>query len=216
MTALHRAINRGVEEMIRLLLERGADIHKNNRSGYDAIQMAAIGGQTAIVSSLLDKQMNLDLKNEQATKALLVAIESGQAGVVRQVFDLEANITERECRAAILRIADKMKMDRYCTIVQIFLKRFPNVVALDYTKQTLLHEAVRCWTDHLLRMLLQNKPALEVQDSFGETALQIAAGKGKEATVKLLLDAGADINAKAPDLSYTALHKAAEAGNIVL
>jgi ankyrin repeat protein len=214
MTALHRALNSGVDEMIRLLLERGADVNIKDRNGYDAIQIAAMGGQTAIVSFLMDNERDLDLKFELATKTLQVAIENGQAEVVRRLFDLDVSITERECRAAILRIADRMDMDSYYTTVRILLERLPNVVAVDHTKETLLHEAVRCQTEHLLRMLLQNKPALEVPNSFGETALQIAAGKGKAVTVKLLLDAGADINAKTPDLNYTALHKAAEAGHI--
>jgi ankyrin repeat protein len=46
----------------------------------------------------------------------------------------------------------------------------------------------------LVKLLLQNKIALNAQDKWGQSALMIAAGRRDVFAVKLLIEAGASLN----------------------
>ena len=54
---------------------------------------------------------------------------------------------------------------------------------------------------------------VDVTDNIGQTALMAASRKGHKAMVKLLLDKGADVNAKTKMYGWTALKAAAMEGH---
>ena len=70
-----------------------------------------------------------------------------------------------------------------------------------------------------LRVLLENDPnLLAARDSDGSTALHCATWKGHQAVVKLLLEAGADVNAHNQNDHWgtTPLHAAAHANQAAI
>lgn len=60
---------------------------------------------------------------------------------------------------------------------------------------TMLVAAVMNGNAAVVRELLARKPNLEKKDSFGSTPLMYAAGAGNLEITKMLIDAGADVNA---------------------
>ena len=83
--ALCIAASRGHTNIVRLLLERGADVNLEiNNHGY-AIEDAAVGGHEEVVEMLLDRGANLD-------RALVSAAGSGQVRLVRHLLGKDVNL----------------------------------------------------------------------------------------------------------------------------
>ena len=79
---------------------------------------------------------------------------------------------------------------------------------------TAIHEAAHNGNINLVREILQTKPDPDIRDSFGGTALHAAMFQKNIEIVKLLIDAGYDVNAIGPSNGYTPLHDAVWANNV--
>ena len=74
------------------------------------------------------------------------------------------------------------------------IKRGMDVNTVDREGNTLLFQAVRRDIPELVDYLIRHRARLNVRNRNGETAVSIAAFKGNLSYVKLLVDAGADVN----------------------
>jgi len=79
-TALMSAAGGGTVEVVRLLLERGANVDQQNENGWTALMSAAFRGYADVISLLLAHGADAGLKNHEEDPALVVALEN-QAGV---------------------------------------------------------------------------------------------------------------------------------------
>ena len=70
-----------------------------------------------------------------------------------------------------------------------------------------------CGDTEAVREILATCPDKDVRDEFGDTALHVAMFQKNILVVKLLLDYGFDVNAKATKNGYTPLHNAVSANN---
>jgi uncharacterized protein len=77
---------------------------------------------------------------------------------------------------------------------------------------TALMNAINKNSVSTVQQLIQNGVNVDELDSNGDAPLVIAAYKGYNEIVKLLLEAGADVRAVDPGMKATALHAAAYAG----
>jgi ankyrin repeat protein len=123
-------------------------------------------------------------------------------------------ISDSAVRATLFNFADHMHLNGFSETAEILLHTLESIDARDEGGETILHQAAKNCSPHLIRVLLQLGANIEVRDSYGETALHIAAARGTVMAVGLLLDAGADTEAAIPVTKYTALDRAAEAGRL--
>ena len=85
------------------------------------------------------------------------------------------------------------------------IKRGMDVNTVDREGNTLLFQAVRRDIPELVDYLIRHRARLNVRNRNGDTAVSIAAFKGNLSYVKLLVDAGADVNLYGwPPLAYAA------------
>lgn len=84
LTPLHRAVESGQGEAIRLLLDHGAGIGKCDIYGNTALHNATLYGQSGAVSLLLDYGADISVPNSDGKTALQLALEEdeGQAADV--------------------------------------------------------------------------------------------------------------------------------------
>jgi len=69
--------------MVRLLLERGADINAKGNDGRTALYLAASGGHGPTVRLLLDRGADHKAKNKNGLTALDSAVLGGYAGTIQ-------------------------------------------------------------------------------------------------------------------------------------
>jgi len=202
-TPLLRAIQMEKVEMVRLLLEKGADA--NSRGGV-ALAMAADQGNMEMVRLLLDKGANPEGKDGFGGTALLKAVERGNIDVVKLLLDKGANT---EAKSGNGPTALHLAATRGDTeVVKLLLEKGANIDAGNGVAETALHGAAGSGRTAVVKLLLERGANTEARAQFGYTPLHVAAEEGHAEVAKQLMDSGAKLEAK-DDHGETPLHVAA-------
>ena len=197
---LFAAASRGDTAGVIAALDAGADPDFRNADGAAALHLAAEAGTDAIVSLLLDRGATIDLQrrghgnsalldavlhHEVDTAILLLARGADPALPARGRTPLSAvaqNGGERRLFVALLDHGALEKASAPRDVVHA------------------LHNASRSGRVDLVELLLERGvPADASWETLGWTALMLAALDGQPDTAQLLIDAGADVNARADD-----------------
>lgn len=90
---------RGNLEIVKLLVERGADVNDRNKSGWTPLMLAASEGHEPVVSYLLSKGADPKAVDQKGTSALTIAALHGHAAVVGVLLKAGAPADDRSGRA---------------------------------------------------------------------------------------------------------------------
>jgi ankyrin repeat protein len=64
-------------EMVKALIDKGADVNAKDKDGQTALMLAAGGGYTEIVKALIEKGADVNAKNNTGDTALSLAKKGG-------------------------------------------------------------------------------------------------------------------------------------------
>jgi hypothetical protein len=81
VTALIGAALLGHEEIVKLLLDKGASVNARSDAGLSALMVASAYGHKEIVKLLLDKGADADVREQGGRNAFLMAVGNGHAEV---------------------------------------------------------------------------------------------------------------------------------------
>ena len=90
-TPLQTASRLGLDNVVRILLSRNADINAVDMNGNTALHTAALNSQLSVVKLLLEKNTNLDIQNKVGNTALHLAVISGNIDIVGELVLKGAN-----------------------------------------------------------------------------------------------------------------------------
>lgn len=176
-TALTLACAGGHEELVQLLLARGADIgmefEHRDKKGFTPLILAATAGHAGVVDILLNHGADIEAQSERTKDTpLSLACSGGRFEVVEILLNRGAN------------------------------KEHRNVS--DYTPLSL---AASGGYVNIIKLLLNHGAEINSRtgSKLGISPLMLAAMNGHTAAVKLLLDMGSDINAQIETNRNTAL-----------
>ncbi|MFW5827586.1 MAG: ankyrin repeat domain-containing protein [Alkalispirochaeta sp.] len=82
VTPLRYAISNEDYEMVRYLVQNGADVNKANRAGWTPIMTAARTGNREIIGYLLDQGADLEARTEDGTTPVRIASNNGWTDIV--------------------------------------------------------------------------------------------------------------------------------------
>ena len=202
-TALHLVAHEGKEAIVRLLVDKGANVEARNKRGETALHIAAGKGNQVVLRLLVDRGADIDAKYNDETTALHLAANEGEEAMVRLLVDKGANVEARNKRGeTALHVASQGGKK---AVVWLLVDSGADLESKSNNGRTALHHAVCGLHETLVQLLLDKGADVEERDEAGRTVLLYAAEIGTEATVKLLVNRGADINAKSND-GWTALH----------
>ena len=212
-SALIRAAERGHVPMIQLLLDRGADPLKGTIGYRLPIHFAAENGCTDTLRLLLEKpKADVNARDTYGKAIIFYAADKGHEAIVKLLLEqegIEPNPFTNDGFSPLIQTI----FGHHTPIVRLLLARpdvSPNEADKMY-KQTPLWMATSIKEGEIVRTFLSRKDLdINAASRFGETALGRCARQGYETSLKILIEAGADVN-KANESGQTPLSTAAAA-----
>jgi len=163
-TALQAASRGGYEAIVRLLLEKGADVNAKGLDNSTAFQVASLGGHEAVVRQLLKNGAHMSAHGSVNNNALYAASRRGHEAVVRLLLEKGADVNAKGLdNSAALQVAS---LGGHEAIVKQLLENGAHVSAQDGA----LHAASSMGHEAIVRLLLEhgaivNDPSEEVHNA---------------------------------------------------
>ncbi|KAM3726621.1 Ankyrin repeat and KH domain-containing protein mask [Dirofilaria immitis] len=213
-TPLMEACCAGHSDIVKHLLEHGADMNAMSATKNTPLIYASAAGNVECASLLLDYGCDTTIRNDNGHCALMEAASSGYLDVVSllvqhgfQVLPCNQNDLKVGLESALTLAAYKGHYD----VVQYLLERGANKYKEEL--HTALMEASMDGHYEVAKLLLDNgAPVNLASDSF-ESPLTLAACGGHPDLVRLLLERGAIVE-EVNDEGYTPLMEASREGHL--
>ena len=180
----------GHKEVIKMLLDRGADVNATHHFGATALHWATIKDHQEVVEMLLERGADPDLADEDGYTPLLVATDNTDKDMVKLLLDGGADPDRGGVFTPLCYAAEGGESD----IVQMLLDAGADPNLSRWSAYSPFHIASEKGHTDVVRLFLEEGADPNLTNSSGETPLHCAASKGHEGIVEMLLDAGADHN----------------------
>jgi len=220
-TSLIYAVRRGDAEMVKALLEHGANLDfigdGAGMVNQSALMEAALRRDKNIMQILLDSGADVNLQSKGGWTALKWTVRECPSDKEKKIFNGIPTWLHNSSHLEIARFlikhgADVNAADSYgntalvlavawCTseMVQFLVGHGSNVNVTGSKGLTPLIIATRNGKKEIFHVLLENGADVDAVDGYGGTALIYAAVRGDTEMVRTLLAKGADVNIKSKD-----------------
>ncbi|MEO7132989.1 MAG: ankyrin repeat domain-containing protein [Vicinamibacterales bacterium] len=195
-TALHWAAYSGNVEMVRLLLERKADLQVNTRLGaLTPLMLAARNGHTNVIRLLLDGGDKAATANANGTTVLMLAAAAGKGDAVSLLVDRGADVNARDVTNGQTALMFAAAQGRIDAIEALIARHADPNIATKVSPIVSMGERYKAQTNGKgTREITSEGRSSDVKSMGGMTALMFAAREGHLDAVRALVAAGADLN----------------------
>ncbi|XP_063929652.1 ankyrin repeat domain-containing protein 50 isoform X2 [Zophobas morio] len=194
--ALHVAARLGQAQVVKVLLEAGANADQADVDGWTPLRAAAWGGHTEVVELLVNHGCVLDSVDAENRTALRAAAWSGHEEIVKILLQngADVNLTDHEGRTALIAAAYM----GHSEIVEHLLDFGADVDHADADGRTALSVAALCAPRtpgvNVVSTLLERCATVDHKDKEGMTPLLVASFEGHKDVCELLLENEADVD----------------------
>ncbi|XP_062986202.1 ankyrin repeat and KH domain-containing protein 1 isoform X7 [Elgaria multicarinata webbii] len=212
-TALTLACAGGHEELVSVLIARGASIEHRDKKGFTPLILAATAGHVGVVEILLDKGGDIEAQSERTKDTpLSLACSGGRQEVVDLLLARGANKEHRN-------VSDYTPLSLaasggYVNIIKILLNAGAEINSRTGSKLGISPLMLAAMNGHVpaVKLLLDMGSDINAQiETNRNTALTLACFQGRAEVVSLLLDRKANVEHRAKT-GLTPLMEAASGG----
>ncbi|KAM6985007.1 ankyrin repeat and KH domain-containing protein 1-like [Aplochiton taeniatus] len=212
-TALTLACAGGHEELVSVLIGRGANIEHRDKKGFTPLILAATAGHVGVVEILLDKGGDIEAQSERTKDTpLSLACSGGRQEVVELLLLRGANKEHRN-------VSDYTPLSLaasggYVNIIKILLNAGAEINSRTGSKLGISPLMLAAMNGHVpaVKLLLDMGSDINAQiETNRNTALTLACFQGRAEVVSLLLDRRANVEHRAKT-GLTPLMEAASGG----
>ncbi len=194
-----------IVEILKILIQKGSDIHAKDIKGRIALHFASINNNLEIIKILIDQGARINAKDIHQQTPLDLA----------RSYEAKKMIRDAGGKSKKLALFKAVDENDYETIDKL-LQNGANIDAFDYPDgDTILHRAIIDNNEEMLLFLVKKDANINANsENKRGTPLDWAVTEENIKMVQLLIDNGADVNVKMNCWFYdmTPLHFAAENG----
>lgn len=173
VTALHVATGEHMTDIVRVLLEHGADPNLRQAAGASALHIAASTADGMVLAQMLvDRGADVNAKDKKGRTPLIAAASTGQLDIVQLLLDKGAEVNAQSKDGATALHAAVLFGHK--EIVATLLAVGANVNLADGTKNTPLHYAARKGNKEIAELLIANGAEILAKTDENVTAFQVA------------------------------------------
>ncbi|XP_071573914.1 ankyrin repeat and KH domain-containing protein 1 isoform X4 [Temnothorax nylanderi] len=214
-TALTLACAGGHEDLVELLLSRGADIEHRDKKGFTPLILAATAGHQKVVEILLNHGADIEAQSERTKDTpLSLACSGGRYEVVELLLNRGANKEHRN-------VSDYTPLSLaasggYVNIIKLLLSHGAEINSRTGSKLGISPLMLAAMNGHTaaVKLLLDMGSDINAQiETNRNTALTLACFQGRHEVVSLLLDRKANVEHRAKT-GLTPLMEAASGGYV--
>ena len=170
-TALHVAAAAGNREVVTILLERGAEINRQDSTGETALHVAAAADKSEVVKVLLKHNAARDLQDEQKRTPFQTAVIYGSAEASMKLAQAEIVNTPIYAGDTPLFYAARQGQKG---VIKYFLGLGADIDHQNRDGDTPLHYAVRYGHKETVEFLIERGAKVDIKNQSGETASETA------------------------------------------
>lgn len=214
-TPLNMASYVGKTDIVKYLLEKGADINTKDREGSTPLQNAAAKGHFDIVKLLVEKGSDVNYKDDNGVTPIHFGCMSGNVDLVKYLVEKGADIN------AVSKIGRKPAVDAVfggnVEVLKYLESKGVNMKGLEAgAGNTPLHIATGRGNIEMLKYFILKGYDVNKKNDASQTPFTWAIGGGNTEILRLFIENGADVNFKDRLSGKTTLHFACVKGNAEL
>lgn len=190
---LEWAISSDNLELVKLLVDRGAEVKTKTDVGSTPLHTAADRGDTEIAAILIAHGAEVNAKITGGTTPLHNAAENGSADIVKLLLSKGAEVDAKLYNGItpLFQAAGRGGERTGAACVDLLLAHGADINVTDEDGNTLLHTAAYYGNQAVIELLVAHGEAVNVKNKRGETPVQIAANNNHPAIMEFLRQHGA-------------------------
>jgi ankyrin repeat protein len=214
-TPLNMASYVGKTDIVKYLLEKGADINTKDREGSTPLQNAAAKGHFDIVKLLVEKGSDVNYKDDNGVTPIHFGCMSGNVDLVKYLVEKGADIN------AVSKIGRKPAVDAVfggnVEVLKYLESKGVNMKGLEAgAGNTPLHIATGRGNIEMLKYFISKGYDVNKKNDASQTPFTWAIGGGNTEILRLFIENGANVNFQDRLSGKTTLHFASVRGNAEL
>lgn len=204
-TALRLAVEKNRIKIAFMLIRDGANPRIKDENGITSLMIAAIKNYPGMASMLMKMNGDSRIKDNKGNTALIHSVRENNTGVFRVLYNFKPS--ESWCKEVIgeaLFIAleldrpemAKILIKRLALIKQISRNNSNEIKEIKKIQGKALYIALKSKHIEIAKLLIEQDADLEYSSYWDGTPLMLASARGYMDIVKLLIEKGANVNAK--------------------
>jgi len=193
ITSLLLAVRHSHQAAVRMLIERGADVHLQRHDGSTALHVACLESSYGIVMQILGKGPSIDARMTSGLTPLFVACQGGRSNIIEELLERGADPNARVPSSGatpIIMAIQSLNLDS----VKMLVEYGAEIKGNDETDETVppLIMAVQLENLPIVEYLVEHGADPNVMVAGGVSPLHVAVHKNNSEMVRLLIQKGAD------------------------
>jgi hypothetical protein len=204
-TLLHMAACSGDVSMIKLLIEKGANINAKNIYGTTPLHAASIRNRVEAIRVLVELGADVVVKNNGSETPLHSASFCNNVEAIRVLVELGADVNAKDGNGGTP--LQSASLSNHVEAIRVLVELGADVNTRNLGgDETPLHTASHIPHVEAIRVLVELGADVNAKNGNGETPLHKAAIFNRVKIIRLLVELGADVNAKNNDGETPLVH----------
>jgi ankyrin repeat protein len=178
-------VAKGKVQVIKELLDQGADINFVNKDRLNALQIAVVNNNFTVLNLLLESNINLEHQDKEGRTALEYLAKPNLINNLRKA--LQGNVNLKQKNRQLLSIGGVCIVEKNIACLESLLNQnFPVNSKEGYLQLPILQLAFINNMDRIVRLLLEKGANPNLTDNRGNTFYHLLAEKGDTKTLSLI------------------------------